>query len=378
MPYYQNLIPRSYALQALQQGGGIYNQIPVRALPLPGKNDVQLPMNAGKICQDAAEGIMPYASQLGAFFEEFAVFCARLEAQLRMLRSIWSEFRPRLCLAERLPLGEYAVPLLACRQLNIPSIGLPHAELYLAAVGQSDLPATRHVFANAFTEDAFIETEPAAAGKTGSFTVVDMENEYISQRNGRLIPRDNKVNILVVTGTPIGHAPLIVSCTEKDQTDGLSGLNDTPPNLRQLIRVAFKTHPSTPGFWDYRLAGIEQERILPKDSTMADALLTTDVLVSLNYIGSPSCQAMGKGIPVITWYLERSAILRNPRLFIVANTGLIAETREEVWEYIRRLISEEKFRDELIVRQKEFYETQLRPRRDDWGAWLKETIEEGA
>ena len=375
MPYYLSLTPRSYALQALQQGGGTYGQIPIRALPLPGKNDITISTHAGKLCQEAAEGIFPYASQLGVFFEEFALFCTRLDAQLRMLRTIWTEFRPRVCLAESLSFGEYAVPLLACRQL-VPSIGLPHYELYLPSPMEPELPATRYAFASAFSEDAFAEY--TATGKIGSFAAVAVENSYPTQRHDRLLPRDSRVNILVVTVPPMFATPNLISCTEKKHTDSLRGLDDTPPDLQERVRVAFKTHPGTPHFWDYRHAGIGQERMLPRDSTMADALLTTDVLVSLNYISSPSCQAMREGIPVITCLTDDGLAHHYPHRSIIAAAGLMVKTPEEAWEHIRLLISNDGFRDKVIARQREFYETHVRPRRDDWSAWLKETIEEGA
>ena len=377
MPFYSKFIPRSYALEALQQGGATYGQFPVRSLPFPGEDDLHLPAHAGKLCQEAAESIFPYTAHLRVFFEEYAIFLARLEAQSRMLRAIWSEFRPRLCLVDNLSRGEHAVPLLVCRQLGIPSIGLPEAALLLPELKQPVLPATRQSFASAFTEDAFIETKSVTADKAGSFDSLFLENEYSTQHYEQLLPHDNLVNILVVTLPPLLTIPLTVYRTEKCHMDALRKIDDVPSDLHQLIRMTFKTHPATPEFWDYRHAGIEQNHVLPRDSSMADALLSTEVLISLNYIGSPSCQAMKKGIPVITC-LTTGKLGRDMYSLKLADMGLMSETPEETWEYIRRLIFDDKFRDVIIARQKEFCEAWLRPRRDDWCAWLKETIEEGA
>jgi hypothetical protein len=378
MPLYRDLTPVDFALRALQHGGETYpvTQVPILPLPFPEESGL-LSEQASDICQKVAEGIFPHASLLGPLFEEFATLCTRFDAQLESLLSIWSEFRPCLCLAEtHILLGEYAVPLLACRQLGIPSIGLPHGALYFPEFHHIFLPATRSVFSNPFSEEAF--RHAGVSGKTGSFTAVSLENEYPIKRYDLLMPRDGKINILVVTGPAMLNMPLMVTSTARERTADLEGLAATPPDLLERVNLAFKSHPSIKENWDYRLAGIGQDRVLPLDSSMDDALLTTDVLVTLNYAGNPSCLAMRKGIPVISCLTEGNISYRNPYMNRLVVAGLLAENPAATWEYISRLMDDNGFRDAVIARQNEFYKTWLRPKRDDWNTWLRETIEEGA
>ncbi|MDR2891645.1 MAG: hypothetical protein LBV80_00950 [Deltaproteobacteria bacterium] len=374
MPYYFGLMPKTAALQALDKGNMAYKSIPVRALPVPSEKNASMPADAGKLLQKAADGIIPHAAQLGAIFEEHANFYARLEAQLKMLCAIWSKFRPRLVVAENIAQPEYAVPLLAAKQLGIPSIAVPHGALHVPARCSPPLPATRYAFASAFTEDAFAESNAVSADVIGSFDAVAMENEHPVQHHENLLPRDEKINILVLTGPPVSLTPLHMFITDAEHTQALRQLYTIPPDLEGKARVMFKTHPGTLEFWDYYRAGIGQEQILPKNSILAEALVTTDIVVALDYVGSPHCQAMRADIPVITCIA--SDHLRNATQYtrIVMEAGLVAEGVEAVWGYARRLLTDLSFRNDCLARQRTFHEARLHPRRNDWIAWLQETI----
>lgn len=327
---------------------------------------------------EKAEGLLPNAMALAPLFAQYAAVRAlNFESMYQNLVSIWEKDRPAVCIAEDTAQGEYSLPLVAAARMRIPSVAVPHSTLHVP-LHLGAMPASLVACSSPYCAAQYGPLTAASGACVRAFAEVDEENAYPAPAAASTVmPRqDGCANILVLPAPAFSTAPFGINSGPAALAILVRELFDIPADLEDRARVYCKMHPTADESALLLRLGMAPERLLPLDSSMADAIRAADILVGCAYFSSPALMAMRMDIPVIARYWPESILPEastNHSTLGAARAGLLITEPGLFWDAVRPLLGPREnnpARTAFIERQREFLRQSIAAPPGEWKAAL--------
>ena len=325
--------------------------------------------------QNSMQGFFPFSECLDFMFKDFATTrFYNLESTYNYLFLLWQKYRPAMCIAENLAYGEQCIPLLVSRALEIPCASVPHGAMQ-SPVGLDAVSADAHCFCTPLQRNVwknFVDSE----AECFCLQEFNMNTSYSSPSSIKyFFPEDKKI-ILVVLGATMWFTPLLQNTYIPHMCNWLTEINTPPEDLQAEILIFYKLHP---GFTDYGLMkrmGIDEKYVLPKESSLDDLLPHIDMLVSCEYVSSPSLIGFESNIPVLHC-IDKHAISdenNSDSKRLVAKIGQLVTSPKDFWGSVREIHGNSIAREIILARQQAFLKEFIYPKESGWGACMEAII----
>ncbi len=358
----------------------LLGQTPVKDCPtvvIPSFSGTLNDFSAEVLCgfQTSMQGLFPFSECLDFMFKDFATTrFYNLESTYSYLFLLWQKYRPAMCIAENLAYGEQCIPLLVSRALEIPCASVPHGAMH-APSSLEAVPATTHCFCTPLQLNewkSYVESDAECL----CLQEFNMNTSYSSSSSIRYYFPEHKKIILVVLGAAMWFTPLLQNTYMPHMYNWLTEINNPPEDMQEETLIFYKLHP---GFTDYGLmkrAGIDEKHVLPKESSLNDLLQHIDILVSCEYISSPSLVGFESNIPVLHC-IDKHAISdenNSDSKRLVAKIGKLVTSPEDFWDSVREIHGNSIAREIVLARQQAFLKEFIYPKETGWGACMEAII----
>ncbi len=355
-------------------------------LNIPGYHALVMPAPSGaaqrfsptvvRLLRQSIEEYFPQTQDADVFFTEIAA--SRLYTVERMYSNItelWRKYPPTLCVGENTLIGEYSVPLVAARALNIPGVSLPHATLDWPHLKRG-VPAVSRLCSTPAEVGAWNQARENKE-EVVCFAEVDMEASYIHTPQAAFrLPRHRQI-MLVILGVPLlVTMPMTYNLHPPALQTWLTVFNKVPEALRSTMHVIYKLHPGAGECIIMASSGIPSENVVPNDTPLRDILPHVNLVVSCEYISSPSIVAMKRSIPVIHC-LEEVALksfFYSPALRSVAKSGKLLHSPDDFWPYASSVLTDGPERAAHVSRQHEFLQRHIQPTSRGVASYLEQVV----
>jgi hypothetical protein len=268
------------------------------------------------------------------------------------LTRLFSEYRPRLACSSQTIGVELRYFERACLDLGIPVIAVPHA---VAQDTRGILFDKKDLYVSALAGRIYEDCcgDEALAIRTCSLEGLFMADEY---RMDTLVPiPEGKAAVLFLYGACQSYPGLIYFDGPAERAALLRALSDPPETVRTTCAIYHKLHPAGFDMAMFQTAGVAPDSILPLSSNLADLLGKISVAVTVNYVSSPSQQAIMKDVPVIhlNTTLSGESIRYNLPIgkALRRHGAVFAFCVEEMWHIIMEIIRNGQYRREVMERQ---------------------------
>lgn len=267
------------------------------------------------------------------------------------LSRLFSVYRPRLVCSSQVVVTELRYFERICLDMAIPVIGVPHSAIQDP---RGVLFAGKDLYVSAmpskFCEKCY---DDALAVRTCSLDGLFSVDEYVM--NEKRCVAAGKPTILFLYGTCQFSPGLIYWDGMAERVELLKKLS-TPPNACMASYAVYhKLHPLGFDMELFQIAGVDPVSILPLKSNLGDLLKQVDVVVSVNYVSSPSQQAIYNGVSIIHLNTTDSLHFASTLNFagrVLHNSGAIfAFSVREMWEIAAKIIHDEQYRSDVLARQ---------------------------
>lgn len=280
---------------------------------------------------------------------------------------IWRQLRPAALLVSGLEDAEAQVATLAANQLGLPTIAIPHGDIYTR---RTRLAAGYCLFSNELTRQALSwyadHTSlllpcrgllPAAEYPT---TDAALESHGLNRSaHTNHSHTACRLRVLVIVN-PMGVASCLAPYVYlPDQIQLLRDLVHVPLEWKDKITIDFKVHPGKP------FSGIEvvehavggaTGQILPVNTSISEVLSKYDLFVLLNGYGSVVKPVLRAGRPlVLLWKDAKIGQIGPYELGGLLTQNLLRITSvEDLWVIVRRFVEEPAFAEQMRERARAF------------------------
>ena len=283
-----------------------------------------------------------------------------LERMYRGLRSLWSQYRPKLCVAENLAQGEYSIPLLVANELEIPSVSTPHSLFHLPAVAPT--PATMHACASPLVKKAYEEKGCDCTAQ--AFDEVYCKISYPSSKEF-VLSKSKNFSLLVLPADSMQHStPLLYGASPHYIEQWLDALQRIPEKLKSSVELFYKLHPAFGAVELLKALNISEESIIPSQIPAEAIIESFDLVVCIEYVSSPNQIALEKNIPLINCIHDVTTFNRAQQHFI-ANTFTINDY-DALWPAVVHKVINPFAKQNVLAQQSETLDTIMRAPKDVW------------
>lgn len=321
---------------------------------------------AGFFCQDPVDQVW-----IEEFCLDFLIKRWHFFSSLFDYFAVLIQQNPLCIISSSTPSIEMKMLLHLAQKHGIPRIMFPHAALHFP-VEDLALDYAYCVTCYPYVTKMFKTMLPASTMEINDFSSLNLDNEY-STKAITLPKRAATPQVIILTSgsdvsyIPFFHAPTTISLLktlwEKAQTS-------TKP-----VELVFKGHPGRPEQNLFKEANIPTTQILDNHSEIAKLYTTSDVVVTLDYVGSPNEQALRLGIPVITLIQKTNYYAYTPLMELAHNdTNLVTDNAEQCWFMIEAILSNTSKQEAIIQAQKKWHQRNFASASKDLTSWLAKTI----
>lgn len=276
-----------------------------------------------------------------------------LVANLRFWSEFWSRACPKVVIVSQLLDSESQLPAEAAKQLDIPTLSVPHG----AVIGRPHyVVPSDHILYSFSIQKSFYERSGVPAHRLMACRDVVVESEY------PVIPAqmDTAPGVwrLLALTDPIGLAGCFSPTTSPTaQLTALRTLGNPPADIAGNLSIRIKVHP---GYSDLELfvaiGGRIRDWVLPINSELKSVLQGVDLIVAINYSGSALVHVLRAGKPVIFFWTDpligKIEPLAHADMFLPA--GMLVREAEEFWSVIRNFFTDPKLAKEMRLRAQKF------------------------
>ncbi len=273
------------------------------------------------------------------------------------LKQLFSSHRPKVCFVSEVSdvIARYCES--ACAELEIPVINMPH--------GVAQDPRIYDVLSNpkrvSLTSAKLYEEAYATDAVSSRVTSIEglfSADEYTMARIAAV--NEDKPFVLFVFGDTQSAPSLAYKDGPSARVRLATALRSPPSHLAAKFNYALKLHPVLHDRAILDMAQVPSDVILPLDSNLEALLEKTAVLVSCNYVSSPTHQALLKGIPAI--HLNTAGKFTTCIDACYNRQGILyAFSVEQMWEYVEGLLADGSFKASVLRRQKKIFAESLVP-----------------
>lgn len=261
---------------------------------------------------------------------------------------LWSSIQPRAVITSSLETAESQLPAETAKRAGIRSIAIPHAGVHVKHRGR--MSAETLLYSNPLQGKGY-----AAVGvpdeRLRPCRGVVMAHEYPLNRAVEAPPQ-GAARILALFdaisyGSP-GRVLTVPLVCHREQLVALGALKDQPAHLNVDLRL--KVHPAFPDLELVKIVGGKvADRIVPLDADLNSLLRSTDLVVSVNYVGSALIEAARLSRPTILLWTSPmlSRQHHNPYPHFFREMGLVLEDSERFWDEVAAFLTDGTVRSEL-------------------------------
>lgn len=279
--------------------------------------------------------------------------------------------RPKCIIASSSPGIEMKLMLEIAQKENIPTVMFPHAALHFPNFNlMSDF--NFYAVCSPFIKRIFQEKLGIANCLISSCSTFKMDNEYpIRNKPKRYKP--NLPKILVLTSnSEVSYLPFFHTPTTIKLLATLWVQTQSEPNCVQMY---FKGHPGHPEHCIFAQANIPTTNILYERSEIAQLFSDTDIVITVDYIGSPNEQAIRHAIPVITLIQSSNFYFHTPMMDLAQNgTGLVTDDAKKCWRLVNSLLYTKGFRETVIEKQSQWHKKHFATETPQLSKWIGEKL----
>jgi hypothetical protein len=290
----------------------------------------------------------PWHEPLSLLDFHFHYYCVerwpRLVSKYRLWRKLWKQVKPSIVMVSSNVHSESQLPAAAAQATGIPTYSIPH--------GAVDTFPETIIASHYILCDHLLQKE--------TWRAVGIPNDRLLLCRGVVPEHEYPVKPvlmdfargacrLVALTDPVSYPSRILGGSHKAQLDALAILARPPENLREKVNVVLKLHPHSSELDLYAAVDKElQQRILLNTDLIA-LLTITDLVVSVNYLGSALIHVMRAQKPVIFLWtdpLMGQSITREYAEFFL-QAGILARTEKAFWGLVSAFISDHEFAGEM-------------------------------
>ncbi len=339
------------------------------------------PKGATEALRESIHAVTPDAGSLDFLWPHYTESrWPHYEGQYAVWRDMLGRLRPALCIGSTLHTPETTIPLQVAKTLGIPTVGVPHA------FGDQVCPWDRLKYMDAVAcctkiQEGLQTVPHAGSPQTASFAEVEMDNQHAFKV--RPLPGGRGRKILFLH-SPCQHDNTLIWSVDPWRSILLLReiASSVPSSLRGAVRMLHKVHPGINEFGLLQLGHVPVRDILYHKAHLGTLLKDADAVAVISYTGGPLLHSMLAGCPTVILHDRRQGDFYPPRFLrlfeIIKERGLpTAYTAHDFWDIVRPLLSDERYRQHLLDRQKAFAEEQLGQSGTDWPGWLEERIAAG-
>jgi hypothetical protein len=282
----------------------------------------------------------PWESALNATKFHFDYFCSErwpgLIGGYHHWTRLWAETWPRAVLVSSLYDAEAQLPALAARDLGIDTFSIPHGGSQMV----DDLIAAEKVLCGYELQRKVWQMGGIPDARLVHCRGVVAADEYPAKAYATA-PTKDRLRILVLLD-PVAafDQRMLPRVSLQSQLEALGVLSNPPDEMARSVSVRIKTHPNHPEPELFRCCRPTMESmVLPPNHSLDDALSSTDLVVTLNYVGSAFIHAHLTGKPVVHFWNdplvgETGLVSVGP---LISAGGLLVSRVDRLWDEIRKL-----------------------------------------
>lgn len=283
----------------------------------------------------------------------FEQYCTQrwpiMEANFRSWSEFWKEVCPKAVIVSSLQDTESQIPAKAARCLDVPCFSIPHGVI------QDSQFDTIHVNSGSYFLCG-IQIQKILYGRNGipphlliACRDALIENEY-PVTPVKIDATNRSCRLLSLMG-PIGfEGCLAPTICPRAQLEALDALNYPPIDIAKHLSLHIKVHPgssySNLELFDAIGDGIK-EKVLPTNSDLSSVLEQTDLVVSVNYIGSALVHAINAGKPVIYFWTDPLTRIHMEEVEAFSPECSSASNPVEFWSIVRNYIFDIEFKKQM-------------------------------
>jgi hypothetical protein len=283
----------------------------------------------------------PWHEPLQLLGFDFEYCCTRrwpfLVMNYRKWCQLWKQALPLAVIVSTNLDSESQLPAAAARTLGISTYAIPH--------GAADvIPDNLISGETIFCEDLLQKKVWCAIGIAGERLQlcrgVVPASEYLVRPVSVAVGND-RCHILALTES-LSWSSRIMGGSHKAQLQALSILAEPPGEIRDDIHVSVKLHPHhSESELLTAVRGDLRENVLPLDSDLITLLSDTDLVVSVNYLGSALVHVLRATKPVIFLWTDPliGYLIGQEYGDLFRNAGVVARTGEEFWKLVDDFIN---------------------------------------
>lgn len=277
---------------------------------------------------------------------------------------IFTHNKPKILINSVLNFAEWSIPVLAAKQVMIPTLSMPHGVLFDPSkrflssdlIHQYDFYLTNNLLSKEIVKLNCVLPDKKIRGCNNCIDT----NEYIVKKKSHYFSR-HKFSILILFNPVMMYQGRLIYSTKnaRIQIETLELFEKLSQKYSDSVEIKYKVHPGYPELELFYAANIPvEQKILPINSETESVLEETDLIFGVNYYGSALIQVLKNKKPFINYINDEPYMLsyqkesEAPKIFDSFIKSLYSPA--EIIQCLDRLISDPSLLCQIIKKEEEF------------------------
>jgi hypothetical protein len=271
---------------------------------------------------------------------------------------LFEKNRPIVLITSQLSDSEAQLPAVAASDQKIPTLSLPHGGF---GGRKGEFAKSKYILFNSTIQKKVLEKSGIPQKHLQPCREILDENEYPTRGYDRTQKAPLR-QILIIT-YPISINQFCPTICPKSQIKALKDLNNPPEDIAKRIELTIKPHPGWPELELFSaISSNLKEKVCSSNQNLNGLMKSTDLVIALNCSATAITHVLRAGKPVVFFWTD--PLIKygvDPNIFadLLLPGGVLIKSSIDLWETIRRFLTDSEFSNNLRQKAKNFAKEKL-------------------